>query len=48
MADSGISKPGGAVEFLGSGVCFDVPFSHTLCLLVTMVCMMTTMQSNQN
>ena len=25
-----------AVEFLGSGVCFDVPFTHTLCLLVTM------------
>ena len=36
VADPGISKPGGcgpgAVEFLGSGVCFYVPFTHTLCL----------------
>ena len=28
-------KPGGAVEFLRSGVCLDDTFTHTLCFLVT-------------
>ena len=35
VADPGISNPGdaelGAVEFLGSEVCCDAPFIHTLC-----------------
>ena len=37
IQELGISKHGGAVwavEFLGSEVCFDAPFIHTLCLVV--------------
>ena len=30
VTDPGTSEPGGVIEFLGSGDCFDTP-SHTLC-----------------
>ena len=29
-----VSRGPCAVEFLGSGVCFDAPFTHTLCFVV--------------
>ena len=37
VADPGISKQGGGVRILGvlHGVCFDIPYTHTLCFLVT-------------